>query len=182
LIEALGVIEDDIETKAERIADIVTERKLEEAVIDKEIRRLTRRRDARRNDQERLKDYLLMCLDGAGIQRVKTARRTVRIQGNGGSLPIEFAPGSESELIDRGYASSRFTVTVNTPADANIVRRLIAEHPDLEATLVETIDPHRDTIAQAIEDCRDHANDDTVYPDDLVGLVTAKRGRHVRIS
>ena len=182
LTEALDVIEDDVTVKAGWIADIVNERKLEEEVLTDEITRLTRRREARRNDQKRLKDYLLWCLDGAGINRVKGALRTVRIQRNGGSLPIEFAPGAEPELLDRGYASTRLTVTVNTPADAGIVRRFIAENPDLEATLVETIDPHRDTIAAAIEAAREDANDDTVYPDDLVGLVTAERGRHVRVS
>ncbi|HUT76653.1 MAG TPA: hypothetical protein VM285_03145, partial [Polyangia bacterium] len=111
------------------------------------------------------------------------ALRTVRIQRNGGQLPVEVTPGAEPTLLNRGYATATLTVSVDTAEQAASIQALIDEYLGHDPSIVvSTIHPDREAISTSIEAAREEADDDTVYPEDLAGLVTAERGRHVRIS
>jgi len=85
---ALADLQGAIGDKAENIARLVVALEAEAGAYDAEAKRLTARRDARRNRVEGLKTYLKSNLLAAGIDRVKGALFTVAIQASPPSLKI----------------------------------------------------------------------------------------------
>lgn len=80
--QALEDIQDAIGDKAENIAKLIRGLEADAEVIDSEVKRLTARRDARRNRAEDLKAYLKANLEAVGMTSVKGQLFTVTIQNS----------------------------------------------------------------------------------------------------
>lgn len=70
---ALAALTDSLEAKAERIAAVLRNLDADIDALAAEEKRLKRRREARENAKEHLRDYIRTCMVEGGITRVKCA-------------------------------------------------------------------------------------------------------------
>lgn len=96
---ALEAYEGEFSRKAEFIALLSREAKAEAAAVKLEESRLSARRKAAENRERRLKDYLLMCLTRAGIQKIEGDRCKVRVQDS----PESIRWMGETDAIPEAY-------------------------------------------------------------------------------
>jgi hypothetical protein len=112
IIDAIGGA---IETKAEAIVSLATDLEYRAAAGRAEAKRLTDRAIARERKAERLQDYLLKAMVGAGIPRIETVRFTLAVRQNPGRIEV-----LEQALVPRDYIKTVVTETVD--------KRLISAH------------------------------------------------------
>lgn len=108
-IDALNLA---VERKVQGCGQLALLWRYEADMIGMEIDRLAKLRAARTNAEARMKAYLMQCLEAMHVKSVKTDTLVVRIQGNGGVQPIEFA-GKVEDLPER---FQRKTVTFDVDA------------------------------------------------------------------
>ena len=86
--QALEDLGDEITVKALGIAAVVRNLEAEAEATRAEANRLYERSNAAKNRRDGLKDYLLRCLDEAGMAQVKDARFTVAVRPSPPSVDV----------------------------------------------------------------------------------------------
>lgn len=86
--DTLEALDGAFEDKADNYAVIMQTLQNDVDAIDKEMARLKARRDALKNNKERLKEYLENAMRQIGKTKFKTQRFSFGIQKNGGKLPV----------------------------------------------------------------------------------------------
>ncbi len=94
--DTLSGIEEEFDFKAENLAQYIKSLKAESEAIDNEIKKLKARRDSRRKRIERLKIYLMNCMDTIGIKKIDMPRAKITIRNNAAGLKID----NEIEFIN----------------------------------------------------------------------------------
>lgn len=79
---ALVMLSDAIEQKAASIAHVLAEIRAESAAVASELERLEARQDAIVARHDKVRDYLIACMEAAGITKVKHALFTIALQEN----------------------------------------------------------------------------------------------------
>ncbi|MBC6150080.1 siphovirus Gp157 family protein [Listeria booriae] len=97
LKDTLDAITEGFEIKAENTAKVIKTLEAEVAGLDAEIKRMSERRSAIKNNIDGMKRYLKEELEKIGVDKVKGQHLTVRIQNNPQSVRVD----DESKLI--GY-------------------------------------------------------------------------------
>lgn len=106
IMNALTVIEGQIEIKAVNIANLVKSIEAEAEIIKAEEKRLAQRRKARENAVVSIKQYLKLAMEQIGMDKIKTPTRTISIQNNPPSLNItdpDLIPGRYLTLVPEHY-------------------------------------------------------------------------------
>lgn len=106
IINALQVIEGQIEVKAVNIANLIKSLEAEAEVIKAEEKRLAQRRKSRENAADNVKQYLKLAMEQMGMDKIKTATRTISIQLNPPSVHVlneDEIPGKFLTLIPEHY-------------------------------------------------------------------------------
>lgn len=93
--DALDAMEQDFDTKAESTALYIRQLQAEADALDKEARRLQTRSSSRKRQVQRLKDYLLGCMDQMHLAKAGGARATVSVR----STPPSVCVLDEAALI-----------------------------------------------------------------------------------
>jgi len=88
LLEFLEAIEKDIQRKAGGYAEVIRELTAHSAVIRAEADRLAARANFMKRKAEWLKERLKLAMESIGCKRIVTPYNTIRIQGNGGVMPL----------------------------------------------------------------------------------------------
>jgi len=88
MADTMEAIEADFEDKADAYAHIITQLKADAAGIEKEMERLTARRDALKASEARLKTSLTEAMRATGKTKFKTTLHSFGIQKNGGKVPL----------------------------------------------------------------------------------------------
>jgi hypothetical protein len=89
LEDTLQAIEGAIEVKAENMGKFVNMLKADEAAIEAEVERLMKRKKARQNRVQRIKDYLQSQMELIGKDKITTPIMTISLQNNPPALEIE---------------------------------------------------------------------------------------------
>ena len=106
IISALLVIEEQIETKAVNIANMVKTLEAEVEAIDTEERRLAKRKKSRSNTIKDIKQYLRGAMEQMGMDKIKTPTMSISIQANPPAVRIineDEIPGKFLTLIPEHY-------------------------------------------------------------------------------
>lgn len=101
--DALAQVTDSIEDKADRIAALMSEWQADMDGLQHEEERLYARRKAIESNRARLGEYLLLELEGIGMEKIKGPRFTVRIQKNAPRVVID----EESKLPEEFWRTKR---------------------------------------------------------------------------
>ena len=75
--------------KAENLAQYIKCLKAEVEVIDTETKKLRERRDSRNKRIERLKIYLMNCMQAIGVKKIDMPRAKITIRNNAAGLKID---------------------------------------------------------------------------------------------
>lgn len=94
--DTLSGIEEEFNFKAENLAQYIKCLKAEAQVIDEEMKKLKARRDSRNKRIDRLKDYLMDCMQKTGVKKIDMPRAKISIHNNAPRLKIE----NEVEFIN----------------------------------------------------------------------------------
>lgn len=94
--DTLSGIEEEFNFKAENLAQYIKCLKAEAQVIDEEMKKLKARRDSRNKRIDRLKDYLMDCMQKTGVKKIDMPRAKISIRNNAPGLKIE----NEVEFIN----------------------------------------------------------------------------------
>ena len=94
--DTLSGIEEEFNFKAENLAQYIKCLKAEAKDIDEEAKKLKARRDSRNKRIERLKAYLMDCMQKTGIEKIDMPKAKITIRCNAPSLKIE----NEVEFIN----------------------------------------------------------------------------------
>ena len=95
-IEAVG---GEIEDKAEGYVIVAKELESEADKFDKEIERLTKRRDSLKNNAKRIKTTLLATMEEIGMPKLTTEHFKVSIAKNGGKTPMKITGDVPEEFL-----------------------------------------------------------------------------------
>lgn len=87
--DTLSGIEEEFEFKAENVAQYIKCLRAEAENIDTEIKKLKSRRDSRFNRVDKLKEYLINCMDTTNTTKIDRPRAKITIRTNAPSLKIE---------------------------------------------------------------------------------------------
>ena len=87
--DTLSGIEEEFEFKAENVAQYIKCLRAEAEDIDTEIKKLKARRDSRLNRVDKLKEYLMNCMDTINTTKIDRPRVKITIRTNAPSLKIE---------------------------------------------------------------------------------------------
>lgn len=101
--DTLSGIEEEFNFKAENLAQYIKCLKAEAKDIDEEMKKLKARRDSRNGRVERLKAYLMDCMNKTGIEKIDTPRAKITIRRNAPGIKIE----NEIEFINMLQDSGR---------------------------------------------------------------------------
>lgn len=93
--------EDEFENKAENVGQYIKNLKIESDALNDEIKKLQARKKAADNKVERMKTYLMSCMNQTGINKIETARCKLTIRNNAESVIID----DEKSFINN-YAES----------------------------------------------------------------------------
>lgn len=94
--DTLSGIEEEFDLKAENLAQYIKCLKAEAEVIDTEIKKLRERRDNRNKRIERLKIYLMNCMQAIGVKKIDMPKAKITIRNNAARLKID----NEIEFIN----------------------------------------------------------------------------------
>ena len=87
--DTLSGIEEEFDLKAENLAQYIKCLKAEVEVIDTETKKLRERRDSRNKRIERLKIYLMNCMQAIGVKKIDMPRAKITIRNNAAGLKID---------------------------------------------------------------------------------------------
>lgn len=87
--DTLSGIKEEFDFKAENLAQYIKSLKAESEAIDTEIKKLKARRDSKIKHIERLKAYLMNCMDAIGIKKIDMPRAKITIKNNAARLKID---------------------------------------------------------------------------------------------
>ncbi|EQB6336937.1 siphovirus Gp157 family protein [Listeria monocytogenes] len=96
LKDTLESIDDELETKAEKVAFVIKELEGQSLILEKETKRLAERKNTINNNVKRLKQSLFDAMITANKQKIKTNLFTLDIRKNPPSLIVE----DESKLLN----------------------------------------------------------------------------------
>lgn len=94
--DTLSGIDEEFDLKAENLAQYIKCLKAEAEDIDQEMQKLKVRRDSRNKRIERLKAYLMSCMQQTGKKKIDMPRAKITIKNNAASLKID----NEVEFIN----------------------------------------------------------------------------------
>lgn len=106
--ESLEALECELDQKLEACGIVIKETLAEAEAIKAEESRLKERRQRKEKEAERLKDYVLHCMEQTGARKIDTARvalstrksETVEVL-NEASVPREFVKVKTTEAVDK---------------------------------------------------------------------------------
>lgn len=110
-----------IDMKMDDYAVVMDQMKGREDLIDLEIKRLTERKEAIKNNRTRMKERLQESMKATGRRRVTTDLHTFSIQKNGGKLPL---------IID-GEVPDNYQKIIYEP-DNELIRKALDEGKELD--------------------------------------------------
>ena len=87
--DTLTGIEEEFNFKAENLAQYIKCLKAEAQDIDEEMKKLKARRDSRNKRIERLKAYLMDCMQKTGVEKIDMPRAKISIRNNAPAVKIE---------------------------------------------------------------------------------------------
>ena len=87
--DTLTGIEEEFNFKAENLAQYIKCLKAEAQDIDEEMKKLKARRDSRNKRIERLKAYLMDCMQKTGVEKIDMPRAKISIRNNAPTVKIE---------------------------------------------------------------------------------------------
>ena len=87
--DTLTGIEEEFNFKAENLAQYIKCLKAEAQDIDEEMEKLKARRDSRNKRIERLKAYLMDCMQKTGVEKIDMPRAKISIRNNAPAVKIE---------------------------------------------------------------------------------------------
>ena len=102
--DTLESIEDAIEEKAQNIAKLIRNLEGDIEVLKQEEQRLKRRRTSLESKVKSIKDYLKNELEGAGIDKVKSAHFNISIRNNPPKVLVE-----DEKLIPSDYMIPKYS-------------------------------------------------------------------------
>lgn len=114
ILAELEAVSDDVSTKAENYARIIRNMLAEIAGYETEIKRMQARKKSKENAVERLKGYILYCMNLVGATELRTSIGKWKIQKN----PISIA------ILDESKIPEEFTV----PQPPKVIKSAIAQH------------------------------------------------------
>lgn len=123
IVNALTVIEGQIEVKAVNIANLIKSLEAEVEVIKAEEKRLKQRRESRENAAKSVKQYLQIAMESVGKDKIKVATRTISIQNNPPSLIItdkDAIPQKYLTLVPEYYETRNDEIKEDLKAGAKI--------------------------------------------------------------
>lgn len=91
--EALSDMEDDVQDKAVNVGKYIKNLTAEVDAIKAEEAKLKARRQTKENAVERMKNYLLNCLDTACLKKIETAQIAISVRSNAESVSIADTAG-----------------------------------------------------------------------------------------
>lgn len=100
--DTLSGIEEEFDFKAENLAQYIKSLKAESEAIDAEIKKLKARRDGKGKRIERLKIYLMNCMDAIGVKKIDMPRAKITIRNNAAGLKIDNEIDFINMLQDNG--------------------------------------------------------------------------------
>ena len=134
LEEALAAVRGGEADKVDAIGEVIDELKAQEAVAETfrrsadEIRaRWMRRRDSLKRGQVRLREYVGVCLDTAGVTKIAGRKHQARWQGQAASLTV--VEGAAAQLARAGYGEAVITVRLAADDVAHVAELLGMEDP-----------------------------------------------------
>lgn len=101
---ALDALQDELAVKADRVAHVLRGLDADDDAMTAEIKRMTARRDAVRRNSEKLHAYILQCMEGAGVLKLKSATL---------SLTVGDSP-ERVEVVDESLVPSEFKKPAET--------------------------------------------------------------------
>lgn len=96
--ETLDALDGSIEEKVEGTSKIVKELEYSELAVDTEMKRLSKKKKALKNNQKRLKDYMQYSLEQIGKDKVETDLFTISIRNNPPKVTV-----TDTESIPENY-------------------------------------------------------------------------------
>lgn len=100
--DTLTGIEEEFDLKAENLAQYIKCLKAEAEDIDNEMKKLRARRDSRNKRIERLKAYLMECMETIGVSKIDMPRAKISIRSNAPGLKIDNEVDFINMLQDSG--------------------------------------------------------------------------------
>lgn len=101
LADTLEALEGSIEDKVENTAKVIKSIEGDIASIDEELKRLQTMKRVRKNNIDRLKDYLQEQLNSVGMDKVKGKLFTVSVQNNPVKLVVRDASKLQGYLVEQ---------------------------------------------------------------------------------
>ena len=101
--DTLTGIEGEFTAKAENIGVYIKQLKVEKEAIDKEVKSLKSRSDAKERQLDGLKDYLIGCMDAIKLTKIDEPRAKISIRNNAESAQIP----DEKAFIDWAQTHNR---------------------------------------------------------------------------
>lgn len=115
----LAELQQDLESKADGYCGLIREQELREAAHREEAERHLKRAQAHGNLARRLKERLKAHLELIGMPKLETRRFRVRVQANGGKLPLDV-------LVPADQLPTRFQ-RLRIEADNDAIRQALEE-------------------------------------------------------
>lgn len=111
--EILKVIGKELENKSSNIIGYIRNEELAIKAIKEEVDRLSKNKKVRENKLKNFKEYVIMCLNNAGVEKVET------ILGN---ISLRKAPASV-EIVDESKIPLEFLIPQPSKADKTALKK-----------------------------------------------------------
>ncbi len=130
-IDTLEGLMGAVEAKVDSYAAVMSHMEAHEALLKKEIDRLTEKMTAIENNRKRMKDSLYAAMVAMDKRKITTDLHTFAIQKNGGKQP----------LIISGEVPDKFQKVIYEP-DKNLIRKALEDGEKLDFAFLEERGEH----------------------------------------